>query len=25
VKKYRRVAQHQPLDALTGPPTEWQS
>ena len=24
VKKYRRVAQHQPLDALTGPPTEWQ-
>jgi glycosyltransferase involved in cell wall biosynthesis len=25
VKKYRRVAQHQPLDAVTGPPTEWQS
>ena len=25
VKKYRRVVQHQPLDALTGPPTEWQS
>lgn len=25
VKKYRRVAQHQPLDVLTGPPTEWES
>ena len=25
VKRYRRMAQHQPLDALTGPPTDWES
>ena len=25
VKRYRRRAQHQPLDALTGPPTDWES
>lgn len=24
VKRYRRMAQHQPLDALTGPPTDWE-
>ena len=23
VKRYRRMAQHQPLDALTGPPSDW--
>ena len=25
VKRYRRMAQHQPLDALTGPPADWES
>jgi glycosyltransferase involved in cell wall biosynthesis len=24
VKRYRRMAQHQHLDALTGPPTDWE-
>ncbi|HMF26398.1 MAG TPA: glycosyltransferase family 2 protein [Pseudolabrys sp.] len=24
VKRYRRMAQHQPLEALTGPPTDWE-
>jgi hypothetical protein len=24
VKRYRRMAQHQPLDALTGPPSDWE-
>lgn len=24
VKRYRRMAQHQPLDALTGPPADWE-